>query len=282
VDEFGLRFGRSERLVFSIGDFSKITGLTVKTIRFYHEQGLLKPTCVDDETGYRYYDRAKIETARIISRLRSLDFSLEEIAGILASAEDDADLRAVMERQKNELERRIKRYRGMIRSLQEFLNQDEETRQIMAQATFQIEEKTLAALLVAGIRMKGRYADCGAGFARISRQFGRYIRGKPLLLHYDAEYREDDADFEACIPIGNGQPAAGISVHELPGGRCVSLLHKGPYDQLGGSYAKILGYIREKKLHVLMPTREVYLKGPGMILRGNPKNYLTEIQMLIG
>ena len=39
--------------MFSIGEFSKITGLTVKTLRFYHEQGVLKPSCIDDQTGYR-------------------------------------------------------------------------------------------------------------------------------------------------------------------------------------------------------------------------------------
>jgi DNA-binding transcriptional MerR regulator len=68
--------------VFTIGDFSKITGLTVKTLRFYHEQGLLEPSAVDAETGYRYYDRSKIEAARVITCLRSLDFTLEEIREI--------------------------------------------------------------------------------------------------------------------------------------------------------------------------------------------------------
>ncbi len=37
--------------MFSIGEFSKVTGLTVKTLRFYHEQGLLVPSCIDEETG---------------------------------------------------------------------------------------------------------------------------------------------------------------------------------------------------------------------------------------
>ncbi len=50
--------------MFSIGEFSKLTGLTVKTLRFYHEQGLLKPSAVDDQTGYRYYAADKIEAAR--------------------------------------------------------------------------------------------------------------------------------------------------------------------------------------------------------------------------
>jgi DNA-binding transcriptional MerR regulator/DNA gyrase inhibitor GyrI len=267
--------------VFTIGDFSKITGLTVKTLRFYHEKGLLIPSCVDEQTGYRYYDRSKIETARVIARLRSLDLSLEEIGAILQTMEEDADLRDVMQRQKAALEAKIRRCREVVSSLNQFLNQDEQARQMMAESTFQIEEKTTGPLLVAGIRMQGRYADCGAAFGRIGKRFGRHIRGKPMLLHYDAEFREEDADFEACMPVQGGKPVDGISVRELPGGRCVSLMHRGSYDQLGRSYALVLEYVRAKGYEVALPTREVYHKGPGMILRGNPKNFLTELQIPI-
>ena len=48
--------------MFSIGEFSKITGLSVKTLRFYHEKELLAPTQVDPQSGYRYYDRAAAST----------------------------------------------------------------------------------------------------------------------------------------------------------------------------------------------------------------------------
>lgn len=267
--------------MFSIGDFSKITGLTIKTLRYYHEQGLLHPSCVDQQTGYRYYDRSKVETARIITLLRDLDLSLDEIREILRGAGDDADLRNVMERQKAALEGKVRRYREIVRSLDRFLSQDEEARRIMAQASFQIEEKTAAPMLVAGIRKQGRYSECGEAFGRIGKRFGRLINGKPLLLHFDTEHKEDDADYEACMPIRSGKPVDGISAHELPGGRCVSLLHQGPYDTLGRSYARVLEYVREKGYDVVIPTREIYHKGPGMIFRGNPKNYLTEIQMLI-
>ena len=54
-------------------------------------------------------------------------------------------------------------------------------------------------------------------------------------------------------------------------------MHRGPYDQLGRSYAKILKQVEERKVKVALPTRELYVKGPGMIFKGNPKNYLTEI-----
>jgi len=267
--------------VFTIGDFSKITGLTVKTLRFYHEQGLLTPTSVDEETSYRYYDRSKIEIARIITCLRSLDFTLDEIREILKSAGDDADLRDIMERQMAVLDTRIRRSRAIVRSLRQFLIQEQEMRRIMAQAPFQIERKVADPVRIAAVRMKGRYADCGAAFARIGKRLGRHICGKPMLLHYDTEFRENDADYEACMPVRAGKSSDGISVRELAGGPCISLLHQGPYDQLGRSYARILDYIRGERLDVLVPTREIYHKGPGMIFRGNPRNYLTEIQMLI-
>ena len=120
--------------MFSIGEFSKITGLTVKTLRFYHEQGLLDPTHVDSETGYRYYDVSKIETARIIALLRSLDLTLEEIAEILRRGGDDADLRAVLNRQRTVLYTRIKRDREIVESLNRFLDQEEAIGRIMAQS----------------------------------------------------------------------------------------------------------------------------------------------------
>ena len=69
--------------MFSIGEFSRITGLTVKTLRFYHQQGVLVPSRVDPSTGYRYYDENDVETARVITYLRSLDVPLLEVKEIL-------------------------------------------------------------------------------------------------------------------------------------------------------------------------------------------------------
>ncbi len=129
--------------------------------------------------------------------------------------------------------------------------------------------------------MKGRYSECGRVFGQIGRSLGRFICGKPLLLHFDTEYREDNADFEACMPIRQRKDVAGISVQELSGGQCVSLVHHGPYDELARSYARIFQYLNDRKYQAIMPTREVYLKGPGMIFKGNPKKYVTEIQILI-
>lgn len=153
----------------------------------------------------------------------------------------------------------------------------------MATQDFQVEEKQLSPLRIAGVRVRGRYDECGAAFRRIGKALGRFICGKPLLLQYDTRHMPEDADFEACMPVRDAAPAAeGVAIRELPGGRCVSLVHRGPYHELGRSYERILRYVHDRGYRIEIPTREVYLKGPGLIFRGNPKRYLTEIQMLIG
>jgi DNA-binding transcriptional MerR regulator len=267
--------------VFTIGEFSKITGLTVKTLRFYHEKGLLVPALVDDQTGYRYYDARLIDKARIIAQLRGLEFTLEQIAEMLAASDDEADILEFLERQKVLLQERMRQYRGVVGSLDKIIQGEREARMAMQNSTFEVQEKRLDTILIAAVRMKARYSECGQGFSKIGKAFWRDISGKCFLLHHDAEYREEDANFEACMPIRKRKEASGIVVRELPGCRCVSLLHKGPHQELSRSYAKIMAYIKDHGYEIVMPTREVYLKGPGMIFKGNPKNYLTEIQIPI-
>lgn len=147
--------------------------------------------------------------------------------------------------------------------------------------SFEVEEKNLETLLVAGIRYKGRYDEVGERFGPIMKVAGRYMAGKPMNLYYDECFKETDADIETCVPVRKGEDKDDVKVHELPGGKAVVLIHKGPYDTLTRSYEKISSYVKEHGYKVQLPTREIYVKGPGMILKGKPENYLTEIQMLI-
>jgi effector-binding domain-containing protein/DNA-binding transcriptional MerR regulator len=237
---------------------------------------------VDETTGYRFYDAGKIEKARVIMRLRAMEFSIEDIAAVLGECTDEADILNYLERQKSMLQQRIREDRDVVRSLNEIIAREKEARQLLEGGNFSVEEKVVEPLLVAGLRMKGKYSGCGAGFSHLGKAIGRYICGKPLCLYYDGEYREDDADFEPCFPIRKEVSAPGVSIHTLPGGCCLTLIHRGPYDQLGRSYARILKQAGDQEKMVTLPTREIYLKGPGMIFKGNPKNYLTEIQLPVG
>jgi DNA-binding transcriptional MerR regulator len=263
--------------MFSIGDFSKITGLTIKTLRFYHEHGILIPARVEAGSGYRYYDQRNLDTARAIAALRKYGFSLDEIAEILRDHTDDADILRFLELRKNELTNRISRDRDLVASLDSIIQRETEARR---QADFQIEEKTLPPMIVAGVRMQGAYATCGQGFAQLGRSLGRHICGPPLCLYYDDEFRENDANFEPCLPVRRLLQVNGIHSRELGGGRCLSLIHRGPYDELGRSYERLIRFAKEHGYRLLLPSREVYLKGPGIIFTGNPKKYLTEIQIL--
>ena len=151
----------------------------------------------------------------------------------------------------------------------------------MPVTNYEIEEKELQPFLIAGTRMQGKYSDCGKGFAHIGRKFGRHIRGPAMLLIYDTEYCEEDADFEACMPIKAGESVDGIQVRTLDGCRCISLAHQGPFNEVGPTYERLHTYAKQKGYKVTTPSREVYLKGPGMLLKGNPQKYLTEVQLIV-
>ena len=74
----------------TIGEFSRITHLSIKTLRRYHEAGLLEPAHVDRQTGYRYYTLDQVPAAQVIHRFRELDMPLREVGELLAVTDPDA------------------------------------------------------------------------------------------------------------------------------------------------------------------------------------------------
>ncbi len=265
---------------YSIGQFSSITQLSIKTLRLYHEKGILIPSVVDEFTKYRYYNEANFETARIIKILKDFDFSLAEIKTILDECNEEYDLLEQLQSKFEQIQSKIDRYKLILNSLDNIIKVEKENK-METKEIFDIEEKEVETILIAGYKIKGKYKEIGKGFAILGKKFGRYTNGKPLGLYYDGEYKEENAKFEACFPIRKGNSTEDISVRELPGGKCIALIHKGDYDSLSTTYKKLFQYINEKQIITKLPTREVYIKGPGMIFKGNPKNYITEIQIFI-
>ena len=72
-----------------IREFAKLTGVSVRTLHFYDEIGLLKPSSVDEQNGYRFYDEQTLMRMQEILFYRELNFSLKEIRMILSSPEYD-------------------------------------------------------------------------------------------------------------------------------------------------------------------------------------------------
>ncbi len=82
---------------------------------------------------------------------------------------------------------------------------------------------------------------------------------------------------DLCVPTAQTPNSDGITLRDIPGQKVICLTHVGPYDTLPMAYEAIAHYAKEKGLTVQPPWREVFIKGPGMILKGNPKKYITEI-----
>ncbi len=270
--------------MFTIGEFSRITGLTIKALRLYHEKGIIEPRAVDERTGYRYYNHRDAEKARSVRLLKRLELPLDEIARILNDCREDADAVEILERHRAVLEDRSKELKKATRYLNSIIHTEREAIAMTKSQTIEIVEKNVPDIRIAGIRWKGRYSETGKHLGQLCRQMGRYIAGKPFNLYYDEGVKEEDADIESCLPVREGKeiPAhEGITVRVLPGGKVVSIVHQGPYDQIGRSYEKISAYLKQKNYTVACALREIYLKGPGMIFKGDPKKYLTEIQFPI-
>jgi effector-binding domain-containing protein len=211
--------------------------------------------------------------------LRDLEFSISEIADILQNYNDDTDIQQLLARRKERIEARIAGYNEALERIELFMKTTKEFNSNEANRV--VLEKNIDDLIFAGHRYKGRYQDMGKAFGIVGRAMGRFICGPAMSLDHDGEYMEDNADIEAGFPVSKMMRKNGVEGRVLKGGRAVTIIHYGPYETLGRSYTEVFNHINEKKYKVLVPCRVLYHKGPGMIFRGNPDKYVTEIQIFV-
>lgn len=259
--------------MYKISDFSKITNLTVKALRYYDEEGILTPSHRGEENSYRYYDEKDFKTAQLILMLRDLDFSISEIKDIIAGCENPEDLSYYLKEKKSMIESKIKSEKELINKINLYIKPSNMEDNGM---NYEIEVKSIAPVMVASIRYKGKYSDVGKYIGKIYKAVKNKGAGAPFNCYYDAEFRED-ADIELCVPTTELVRDSNVTARKLPEIKAICTTHKGSYDRLNLAYKALLDYAAEHKLNCLTPSREVYLKGPGMIFKGNPNNYITEI-----
>jgi effector-binding domain-containing protein len=271
--------------MYSIGEFSLITRLSVKTLRHYHEEGILVPDYIDEDSGYRYYRDTSIERAVVIAMLRGMEFSISDIKEIFFNKSDDIEILEYLESHKIRIIALADKYRDLSKELDSAIKTIRRN-EMKENMSLNIEEKTIEDFTFAGFRFTGTYDQIGNAFSAVGKNCGRFIYGKALGLYYNDEYKEKDADIEGGFPVKPECTAKdfskkNIKCRTLAGGRAVTLIHCGSYDTLGKSYQRLLDYIRDKGYKTKSPSREIYHKGPGMIFTGNPEKYITEIQFLI-
>jgi MerR family transcriptional regulator, activator of bmr gene len=98
---------------FSIGEMQKITGVSVSALRFYDQLGLIKPSFVDENTGFRYYGYEHFWQIEIIKMCRDMKLPLKDLKGVLESQDDNRFLE-FLELQRENTKAELKRLRGVV------------------------------------------------------------------------------------------------------------------------------------------------------------------------
>ncbi len=116
---------RSDELL-SIGEFARLSGLSVGALRHYDEVGIITPASVDRSTSYRRYRREQLDDARFVVTLRELEMPLEEIRELFAS-DDPRERRTLLTRHKERLESRVTRLHRVLHQLSHVIEPDHDT-----------------------------------------------------------------------------------------------------------------------------------------------------------
>jgi effector-binding domain-containing protein len=264
-----------------IGDFSKLSRMSVKTLRFYDETGLLKPVRVDPFTGYRYYEFDQLPRLHRILALKDLGFSLLEIGRLLERELPAEQMRGMLKLRQAEIRQTVQEEEGRLDRVDLWLRQIE---QEDSMAKYDIVIKKIEAIKIASVRkvvpapseQGGLWTEL-EGHLTIQR-----VRpnGECFSLYHDDEHKEHDWDIEVCEPIVEDlQPGRNVKVRMLPGVETMACaVHPGPFATIAEAYDAILKWVDENGYHVTGPCREVYLRGPKDPGEQNDPGTVTEIQ----
>ena len=265
--------------MLKIGDFSKLSQVPVKTLRYYDQIGLLKPSDVDRFTSYRYYTLAQIPRLNRILAFKDLGFSLEQIAELLDENLSAEQIRGMLRMKRAEIERNVEEEQARLVRVEARLRQIEQEHQMPA---YEIILKTTPPLRAACLRqITENYGSVGQLYGELFMVLGQKgitPAGPLMAIYHDLEYREQDTDVEAIIPVSSATllDHPRIKVLDLAGLQVASLIRPGPYDDFHPAYQALISWIQSNGYTITGPNREIYLRGPweGIV----SEEFVTEIQ----
>lgn len=244
----------------TIGDFSRMTYLSVKALRHYHEIGLLEPAEVDPASGYRLYRPAQVPTAQFIRRLRDLDMPLEIVKAVL-DAPDATRRNAVVMDHLRQMENRLGQIQDSVASLRQLLEQ--------RPSTAEVEYRSVPASRVLAISepvpMAQAEAWLSAAFEEIAAALasGEKARAGPEGALYFGDFFEADAgQVMAFVPLIRPVPDTGRAFEtELPATEMAVVVHAGAFTDLDQTYGALGTFVAEHAIGADGPIRENYIIG---------------------
>jgi effector-binding domain-containing protein len=266
--------------MFKIGDFSKLSRISVKALRYYDEIGLLKPVKVDQFTSYRYYSADQVPRLNYIVTLKNMGLSLEEVATLINNDLTPSQIRDIFILKKGELQRRVSEEQRRLGQVEKLLKQIEKEG---AMPEYKITIKKVEPQLIASIRdVLPTYSDVGPLYGEIFKYLGKKFVFKPagplMMMCHDNEYKESDVDVEVAVPIGKKIPGSDrVKIYELPGlKKAACTVYKGPYEGISEAYNALMAWIESNGYQITGPDRNLYFTDPNKVK--DPAENVTEIQ----
>lgn len=263
--------------MLKIGDFSTLTQVSVKTLRYYDEMGLLRPVHVDPSSGYRYYSATQLPRLHRILALKDFGFSLEEIGQALDSGVTPEQLRGMLMLREAEQQARVREEQDRLSRLRARLRLIEQEGLMIRDVVI----KEIAPQWIASVRETiPNYPAVGKLYGELFGTLGpSAFGGITVALWHDQEYKERDVDAEAGVYLKQPVPAQGrVEVHELAAVTVASIIHQGAYNRLSEAYDAVLRWVETNGYRIAGPIRELYLK-MSQPVRQDDESYVTEIQV---
>jgi DNA-binding transcriptional MerR regulator len=251
--------------MIKIGDFARLSQLSVATLRHYDEIGLLKPVTVDRLTGYRYYSTAQLPRLNRILALKDLGFSLDQIEYALAESVSADQLRGMLKLKRAEIAQRLADEQERLARIEARLRHIEQEDDM---PNYDIVLKTVAPMRVAARRITIPTNDqvpdyLGPAFMEVAEYVqgqGAKASGAYLALWHTPTEVYSNEDAEAIVPIDRQLPTSErVQVYELPQAQMASVVHHGNFADFTQGHAALLTWIEANGYRVVGPFREIYI-----------------------
>jgi DNA-binding transcriptional MerR regulator len=244
--------------LLSIGEFSRLTHVSVKALRHYHDLDLLRPARIDPDSGYRFYSTGQAPTAQLIRRFRDLDMPLDQIKVVLTATDPTVRDEVIADHLRS-MERQLEQTRTAVASLRRLLEGGGPPSADVAFRTLAGASALLVSERVAwggetGVWLRDTFAD-------LRRELGSDadLRGGPDGALYSAEFFESHiGEVTAFIPLN---ASAGHAGGLLPAGPVAVATHRGAFSELDRTYTALGSFVAEQGLASRTRTaiRENYL-----------------------
>jgi DNA-binding transcriptional MerR regulator/effector-binding domain-containing protein len=245
----------------AIGDFSKMTHLSVKALRHYHDVGLLEPAEIDPASGYRYYEASQLRVAQVIRRFRDLDMPLDEIRAML-QAPDVAARNAIIVAHMRRMESQLAVTQAAVSSLRSLLERP--------LAPMTVENRSVGEVSALAIVERVTAADLHdwsiGAFTELDQALSDAAvpAAGPRAALYPAEiFEQEVADIVAFVPVAAAVAGSGrAKMTRIPAAELAVAVHHGAFGDLDQTYSALGVYVAEREIGIDGPIRETYLVTP--------------------